>query len=134
VRHQSGAPGLVIGVRVPYVSLSFHACLRASFRPRRLSARGRDARNAPPDSPSLVIPSEAPTYLAPANTGASDPGVRPGRAGAGAPDTPQPIDFDDAANIVAASAACLPTLSNTPIPGEPGVTSHGVTLAGTLEA
>ena len=106
----------------------------AAARPSSIGAETvGPARNAPSDNSSLV-PSEAPTSLVPAKMGASDPGVRPGRAGAGAPDTPQPIAFDDAANIVAASAACLPTLSNTPSPGEPGVTSGGVTVAGTLEA
>ena len=65
---------------------------------------------------------------------AIDPGVRPGPAGAGAPDTPQPIDADDGASLVAASAACLATLSDAPSPGEPGVTSGGVQVAGMLEA
>jgi hypothetical protein len=76
----------------------------------------------------------ATTQQAATAKGAIDPGIRPGTAGAGAPTTPQPIDFDNAANIVAASAACLSNLSNTPTPGEPGVTSGGVTVAGTLEA
>jgi CxxC motif-containing protein (DUF1111 family) len=45
--------------------------------------------------------------------GASDPGPRPGAAGAGAPATPQPINFDNAQNQAEASVACFPGLSST---------------------
>jgi CxxC motif-containing protein (DUF1111 family) len=98
---------------------------RAAVDPAALGASTIGAKTS---RSSRGVPLEEPLH------GASDPGVRPGAPGAGAPDTPQPIDPDDAANIVAASAACLPALRNTPTPGEPGVTSGGVTVAGALEA
>ncbi len=73
------------------------------------------------------------TAVAVGTSSASDPGPRQGAAGAGCAAATQPIAPDNPAEIVKAAACCLPNLSNTATPGEPGVEANGKTIAGTME-